>query len=226
MRKKGTTIMTSQTMQKTLKAHVDFFTAHAEQFRLWLPLWRLLAEGAPVSLEQLASLSHRPLNEIQAELPSLDVRLDREGNILASGLSLVPTAHQFHLGEQALYTWCALDTLAFPPVLGRTARVISSCPVTGKTIRLTVTSETIVDLSPASAVVSVHLPGEDTDLCKVQEDICNDGHFFVSLSVASTWPSLHPRAVLLSLEEAAELGRGLASVIRSIAGEQKPQRHS
>ncbi len=218
--------MTSQTMQKTLEAHVDFFTAHAEQLRLWLPLWRLLAEGAPVSLEQLASLSHRPLDEIQAELPSLDVRLDREGNVLASGVSLVPTAHQFHLGEQILYAWCALDTLAFPPLLGRTARVISSCPVTGKPIRLTVTPETIVDLSPASAVISVHLPGEDTDLCTVQEDLCNDGHFFVSHHVASTWPSLHPKAVLLSLEEAAELGRGLASTIRSIAGEQEPQRHS
>jgi len=226
MRKKGTTIMTSQTMQKTLKAHVDFFTAHAEQFRLWLPLWRLLAEGTPVSLEQLASLSHRPLDEIQAELPSLDVRLDREGNVLASGLSLLPTAHQFHLGEQALYTWCALDTLAFPPLLGRAARVISSCPVTGKTIRLTVTPETIVDLEPGSAVVSVHLPGEETDICNVQEDICNDGHFFVSHSVASTQGSLHPKVVLLSVEEAAELGRVLASAIRSIAGEQEPQRHS
>ncbi len=218
--------MTSQTLQKTLEAHVDFFTAHAEQLRLWLPLWRLLAEGAPVSLEQLASLSHRPLDEIKAELPSLDVRLDREGNVLASGVSLVPTAHQFHLGEQILYAWCALDTLAFPPLLGRTARVISSCPVTGKPIRLTVTPETIMDLEPASAVVSVHLPGEDTDLCNIQEDICNDGHFFVSHSVASTWPSLHPRAVLLSVEEAAELGRGLASAIRSIAGEREPQRHS
>jgi alkylmercury lyase len=226
MRKKGTPIMTSQTLQKTLEAHVDFFTAHAEQLRLWLPLWRLLAEGAPVSLEQLASLSHRPLDEIKAELPSLDVRLDREGNVLASGVSLVPTAHQFHLGEQILYAWCALDTLAFPPLLGRTARVISSCPVTGKPIRLTVTPETIMDLEPASAVVSVHLPGEDTDLCTIQEDICNDGHFFVSHSVASTWPSLHPKAVLLSVEEAAELGRGLASAIRSIAGEQEPQRHS
>src|SRR6266702_1463629 len=116
MRKKGTTIMTSQTLQKTLKAHVDFFTAHAEQIRLWLPLWRLLAEGAPVSLERLASLSHRPLDEIQAELPSLDVRLDREGNVLASGVSLVPTAHQFHLGDKGLYTGCAFDTLPFPRV--------------------------------------------------------------------------------------------------------------
>ncbi len=96
--------MTSQTVQKTLEAHVEFFTAHAEQIRLWLPLWRLLAEGKPVRLPQLVSSSHRPLDEIQAELPSLDVRLDQEGNVLASGLSLVPTAHQFHLGEQALYT--------------------------------------------------------------------------------------------------------------------------
>ena len=215
--------MTSPTMQKALTSHVDFFTAHAEQFRLWLPLWQLLAKGSPVSLEQLARSSHRSLDDIQAELPSLDVRLDQEGNILASGLSLVLTRHQLHVGEQILYTWCALDTLAFPPVLGRTARVISSCPVTGKEIRLTVTPEAITDLEPAGAVVSVRLPGEDTDLCHVQEDICNDGYFFVSHGVASAWPSLHPKAVLLSVKEAAELGWALACAILSHAGE--PERH-
>jgi alkylmercury lyase len=218
MRKKGTTIMTAQTVQKTLKSHVDFFTAHAEQFRLWLPLWQLLAEGSPVRLPQLASSSHRSLDEIQAELPSLDVRLDQEGNILASGLSLFPTWHQFHVGEQALFTWCALDTLVFPPVLGRTARVISSCPATGKEIRLTVTPEAISDLSETGAVVSVRLPGEATSLCHVQEDLCNAGFFFVSREVASAWPSLHPSAVLLDVSEAASLGRALASTILSLAG--------
>lgn len=65
--------MTSQTLQKALEAHVDFFTAHAKQLCLALPLWRLLAEGTSVSLEQLASLSRRPLDEIQEELLSLDV---------------------------------------------------------------------------------------------------------------------------------------------------------
>lgn len=210
--------MTSQTVQKTLEAHVEFFTAHADQIRLWLPLWRLLAEGKPVRLPQLANVSHRPLDEIQAELPSLDVRLDQEGHVLASGLSLIPTRHQFHLGEQALFTWCALDTLAFPAVLGRTARVISSCPATGKEIRLTVTTDAIADLSPASAVVSVRLPGEATSLCHVQEDLCNAGYFFVSHEVAAAWPSLHPSAVLLDVSEAALLGRALASTIRSLAG--------
>lgn len=218
-------MMTSSPMQKALTSHVDFFTAHAEPLRLWLPLWHLLAEGSPVSLEQLASSSHHSLDDIQAELPSLDVRLDQEGHILASGLSLVPTRHQFQVGEQALFTWCALDTLAFPAVLGRAARVISSCPVTGQEIRLTVTPEAISDLSEAGAVVSVRLPGEDTNLCHVQQDICNDGFFFVSREVASAWPSLHPQAVLLSVQEAAELGRAVARAIRSIAGEQEPQRH-
>jgi len=199
-------MITSPTLQKAIKAHEDFVAAHPEQFRLSLALFRLLAEGKPVSPEGLATSLQRSLQEVQALLHSADIRVDQAGNIIGHGLSLVPTPHQFHLSEQALYTWCALDSLAFPALLGRAAR-------------LTVAPETIVDLEPASAVVSIHLPGEDTD-------ICNDGHFFVSHDLASTWPSLHPRAVLLSVEEAAELGRGLASVIRSIAGEQKPQRHS
>ena len=215
--------MTSQTLQKAIVSHVDFFTAHAEALRIWLPLWRLLAEGSPVRLSRLARASHRSLDELQAVLPSLDVRLDQEGNILASGLSLVPTAHQFHLGEQTLYTWCALDTLLLPPLLGRAARVISTCPVTGKEIHLTVTPEATLDLSPADAVISVHLPGEETNLCHVQEDICDDGLFFVSRDVAAAWPRLHPQAVLLTVEEAAQLGRELASTIRSLAGEQEQQ---
>lgn len=215
--------MTSQTLQKTLTAHEDFFTAHAEQIRLWLPLWRLLAEGKPVSLSQLANASHRPMDEIEATLPSLDVRLDQEGHVLASGLSLVPTTHQFHLGKQALSTWCALDTLVFAPLLARTARVISSCPVTGKAIRLTVTPEAIADVEPTGAVVSIHLPGEETDLCHVQQDICNDGHFFVSHDVASSWPSLHPQAVVLSVEEAAQVGRELARQLLALEQERGDQ---
>jgi alkylmercury lyase len=210
--------MTSHVLQKAIKAHEDFAAVHPEDFRLSLPLWGLIAKGKPVSLEELASSSHRPLTEIEAFLHSSDVRVDQEGHIIGLGLSFQPTRHQFHLGEQTLYTWCALDTLAFPALLGRTAHVISSCPVTGQEIRLSVTPEAITDLSPAGAVVSVRLPGEDTDICHVQEDICNDGYFFVSREVASAWPSLHPKAVLLDVSEAAQLGWALASAIRSLAG--------
>ena len=208
--------MTSPNLQKALKAHVDFFTTYADQFRLALPLWLLLAEGSPVSLEQLANRSHRSLDEIQAQLPSLDVRLDQEGKIVAAGVSLVPTRHQVQVGEQELFVWCALDTLVLPAILGRTARVISTCPVTGKAIRLTVTPESISDLSEARAVLSVRLPGEETALCNVQEDLCNDGFFFVSHEVAATWPHLHRQAVLLDVAEAAQLGRELVNTVHSL----------
>lgn len=37
-----------------------------------------------------------------------DVAYDEVGNIVGFGLSLVPTAHQFTVNGQTLYTWCAL----------------------------------------------------------------------------------------------------------------------
>jgi len=217
--------MTSQVLQDAIKAHEDFFVANQEQFQLFLPLWRLLTEGKPVEPVRLATEAHRSLQEIQALLQPSEVEVDQQGRFVGFSLSLVPTPHQFHLGEQTFYTWCALDTLAFPALLGRTAQVVSMCPATGTPIRLTVTPTHIEHLSPASTVVSARNPVAE-DFCHTRADSCMEGHFFVSREVASAWPSLHPQANLFSVEEAAELGRALASAIRSIAGEQEPQRHS
>ena len=113
--------MPSHALQEAIKAHEGFITAQPEQYRFILPLLRLLAEGKPVEPRYLASVAHCSLEEIQAVLPSSDVEVDQAGNIVGWGLSLVPTPHQFHLGETILYTWCALDALAFPALLGRTA---------------------------------------------------------------------------------------------------------
>src|SRR5260370_22522496 len=99
MKKKGKTIMTSQVLQKAIKAHEDFVVAHPEQFRLSLPLWRLLAEGKPVSPDELANSSHRPLKQIQAFLHASDVRVYQAGHIIGPALALQPTPHQFHLAE-------------------------------------------------------------------------------------------------------------------------------
>ncbi len=112
----------SPVLQEAIKVHGSFFEENKEPFRFALPLWRLLATGKPVSTEQLASAMHRPLQEIQMRLQTWDHRVDQEGNIVAAGLSLIPATHQFHLDELALYTWCALDALAFPAMLGRSAQ--------------------------------------------------------------------------------------------------------
>jgi len=186
-------------------------------------LLRLLASGKPVEPRQLATVAHCSLKEIQAVLPSSDVEVDQAGNIVGWGLSLVSTPHRFHLGENTLYTWCALDALMLPALIGRTAQVVSTCPATGKTVSLTVTPTHIERLEPASAVVSVRSPGTENDLCHVRGGFCMQGHFFAAREAAVAWPELHPQAVLLSVEEAAELGRALAH--RILAFEQESDNH-
>jgi alkylmercury lyase len=211
----------SQTLQDAIKTHTDWVAATADQFRILLPLLRLLAEeGQPVEPERLATVSHHSLDEVEALVQSSDIEVDQTGKIVGWGLTLVPTPHQFHLGEKTFYGWCALDTLIFPALLQATGKVVSTCPATGKQVRLTETPQAIVNLEPTSAVISARSPGEAANPCNVREGFCLQGHFFASRDVAASWPSLHPGAVLFSIEEAAQLAREMAR--RILALEQEP----
>ncbi len=214
----------SSILQDAIKTHTDWVAATAKRFRVLLLLLRLLAEGKPVEPERLAEASHHSREEIETLLRSSDAEIDQTSKIVGWGLTLLPTPHQFHLGEKTFYGWCALDTLLLPVLLGATAQVVSPCPATGREIRLTVTPECIVNLEPASAVISARSPGEAADPCKVREGYCRQGHFFASREVAAAWPDLHPQAILLDVSEAAQLGREMARHI--LALEQKTEEHN
>jgi len=105
----------------------------------------------------------------------------------------------------------------FPLLTGRPARVVSTCPATGKPIRLTVSPQGIEDLDPPGAVLSLRLPSPETSAGNVQSSICAYGHYFVDREHASTWPSLHPEAALLSVADAAHLAREIANAARGYA---------
>jgi len=86
-------------------------------------LLTLLAEGMPVPKGAVARALGRPERDVVdllAQIPSLE--FDDAGDIVGAGLSLRPTMHLFEIGGRRLYTWCALDTLIFPAMLGRTER--------------------------------------------------------------------------------------------------------
>ncbi len=152
--------------------------------------------------------------EVEAFVQSAHLVVDMDGTI-----HLAPGPHQIQLDGEEPFTMagCALDTLVFPLLIGRTARVISTCPVTGTQVSLTVTPQGILDLNPQAAVVSLRLPDETTSACNTRETICAYGHFFVDPQHASAWPGLHPEAVLLSVEDAAHLAREIANAARRYA---------
>ena len=185
-------------LQEIITAHTDALAAHAEEFLPLIRLLLLLGKG-PVSRE-----------EIEAFVQSAHLVVDIDGTI-----HLAPGPHQIQLDGEEPFTMagCALDTLVFLLLIGRTARVISTCPVTGTRVSLTVTPQGILDLNP-QAVVSLRLPDETTSACNTRETICAYGHFFVDRESASAWPGLHPEAVLLSVEDAAHLAREIANASR------------
>jgi alkylmercury lyase len=173
-------------------------------------LIRQLAVGQPVSAARLAAEVALEERAVVAVLQQMsDVDYDGAGNVVGFGLSLVPTAHQFTINGQSLYTWCALDTFLYTALLGLPTRVLSHCPVTACPITLTMTPEGIVELSPASSVISIVIPDGSVADCR-RSTFCNHGHFFASAEAGAAWQHNHPNAVILPVAHAHRLGRLLA----------------
>ncbi len=168
----------------------------------------LLAKGEPVTPEQIAAALGTSRDEaarLLEELPSAE--LDEQGNLVGMGLTLRPTPHRFEVGGRTLYTWCALDALLFPFLIGASVRIESPCPVSGDVVRIQVRPDAVEKVEPASAVVSIVTPETVDD---VRGAFCQYVHFFRSPEAANAWLADHPGAVIISVAEAHALGRMLA----------------
>jgi alkylmercury lyase len=139
-----------------------------------------------------------------------DTEFDIQGNIVGWGITLVPTQHQFLLKEHSLFTWCAFDTVLFPPLLALEAHIQSECSASGQSITFVATPVGIRELLPATSVLSLILPTERCDC--VRGTFCKQSLFFQTEEAALPWMALHPEAVLLSVEQAAALGQSIARI--------------
>lgn len=178
---------------------------------LWRPLLQLIAQGHPVGLDDIATATGHSADDIRAALAAMpDTEYDPDGRVVGAGLTQLPTPHRFQIDDQALYTWCALDTLVFPAVLDRPAHVTSTCHTTVAPIRLTVTPDEVTDVHPATAVVSVLIPDAPASIRSV---FCNHVHFFADPAAAQPWLAEHPDATVLPVAEAYQLGKPLTAAM-------------
>ena len=184
---------------------------------LTVQIIRQLVTGQPVSAEALAVTNQRPVADIRAQLKQLEAEgteLGGHGNVVGSALSLNPTCHRLHVDGQVRYAWCALDTLFLPAYLQQAVQVESVCPVSGATIRLTITPDEVTLCDPPDIVVSIFIPRAKAEhQVAVQAGprgpVCGSMHFFSSRDMAETWLAAHPDATLLSVAEAWELARAV-----------------
>jgi alkylmercury lyase len=183
----------------------------------FVALLGLLVEGAPVEISSLAAAVGCEVEELRARLAAApDTEYDDAGRIVGSGLTLQPTPHRFTVDGHELYAWCALDTLLFPALLGRTAQVESISHTKGAPVHLTVTPDRVSHVEPAGAVVSMLDPGADES---IRTAFCNQVHFFASPEEASGWLSDHPEARVIPVAEAHELAADLVTVMDGACSE-------
>lgn len=203
--------MTSQVEQLSarLDAAFDRTGSSADLRALSPPLLQLLTAGQPVTAARLADATGRSAEQIHAALLTLpSIEMDAQGRVIGMGITLNPTPHRFEVEGTRLYTWCALDTLIFPGLIGRTAHVTSPCHGTGESIRLTVSPDRVFDVTPADAVVSVVTPD---DVSAVRTSFCNEVRFFASADAAAPWLAEHPGAAVLPITDAFMLGQVMAA---------------
>lgn len=181
-----------------------------EERRLALTLIRMLAEGEPVStaaFAKQAGLDSQAVELLVDGVPGL--YRDDAGRVIAFlGISLEETPHRFEVDGATLYAWCAWDTLFLPRMIGKAARVRSSCRETGEPIALTVSPDAVEELSPQGAVVSMLVPerGFGAD---VIESFCHHVHFFADREAGERWRAGRDGddAFLLTVDEAFRLGQ-------------------
>src|SRR6185369_8064833 len=156
-------------------------------------------KGKPVTQMSISSALGMSLCDVQAALTTFkDIEYDNDANLVACGLSLIPTQHCFQVNGQNLFTWCALDALMYPVALKQTAQVKSHSPVTGIEVRLTVTPTGVTSLTPTDAVVSIVIPADQAGCCNIRNAFCSQVHFINSPQAAGTWRSIHPESTIIS----------------------------
>lgn len=185
----------------------SIFRAVGEERGLAVALYQALAEGRPVREDELARRVSLPVDRVASALDGWPGVFREDGAIVGFwGLALPGMSHGFEVNGRELSTWCAWDPLFIAPLLGADARVRSTCPATGEAITLTVGPDGVRDLSPAGAVVSFVVPdeafGDD-----VLTSFCHHVWYFASEEAGRSWIAEHPGTLLLSVDEAFELGR-------------------
>ena len=192
---------------RTASALGDAFPA-CEDAPPALALVRLLARGRPVTEAMLAAGAGRAIDDVAAHLARWpNVERDADGAVIGfSGLTLRPTDHGFQVDDQQLHTWCAWDTLFLPGMLGTTAHVRSTCPVSGRKVQLIVAPDGVEHADPPETHVSFP-PSTGTDTADITGTFCCHVRFLAGTDAAYAWRETHPDGHVLDLATAFELGR-------------------
>jgi len=166
----------------------------------------LLAEGRPVTIDELATALCSDADTVGSLVATLDgrgwIRRDADGRLIGSaGLSVVAWRHEMHVGERLFWTWCAYDALGILGALEADGTVISTSPSTGARIEIPFRAG-----RPLRHDLALFL-AQLWDCASVEEEYCPLVNFFETADEATAWAEKKGRSgEVLSVDEATDRG--------------------
>lgn len=184
------------------------------QQQLALTLYRLLAQGKPVSIAQLTEAVEHPVGVIDQTLRTWPgVFYNDDHNVIGFwGITIQETLNQMVVDNVAVYAWCAWDALFIPTLLNTSAEVTSHCAVTDDEIKLSITPQGIESSSHNDIAISFLIPDENELKENITNSFCCHVFFFHSRQVGEHWATEHPGIFLLSLDEAYVVGKKMNAI--------------
>jgi len=179
------------------------------QQKISITLYRLLAEGYAVTLQQLAKKSDTTELAVDEMLNSCGGSYFNDDKDIIGfwGLTIEPTGKKFIVDDKVLYAWCAWDTLFLPGILGKTAEVYSTCPISNDTIHLTVSPSGIQNMTPTDTCMSFVGPDENGIREDVVSNFCHAVLFFNSSQSGQQWVNDHPGTFVMGLQDGFTLAQ-------------------
>jgi alkylmercury lyase len=171
---------------------------------------RRLATGAPLTRRELADALGLAPTRIASMLdgyPATGIDFDANGAILAfSGLSLAKTAHEFVVAGRTLYTWCVLDALFLPEIIGQPAVLRTHCAASGERIEVHLEPKRLRSHRPEGVVMSI--VGPDRQACRdnLRGDFCQHVLLFRDAAAFAEWSKDRDDVAAVSLAEGHALG--------------------
>jgi alkylmercury lyase len=167
-----------------------------------LPGFPLLAQGRPVSVEEIASAARVDPDEVERAVDAARCERDEKGRLIdLYGLTLTPTIHQLAIYDKILFSCCALWAHVIPKLVDRTVEVESVDPKRRELVRLVVSPAGIDSVDPPGSVATLAVATQEAIDRDVSEAWCCQVAHFVSRESADEFAAARPTCHVVELSE-------------------------
>lgn len=176
-----------------------------------IQLYKILAKGQPVAIEDYATDIGLTAEVTRQLLDSWTGVSFNDHHLIDGfwGASTTETSHRFIINQQMLYTWCAWDLLFMPVIFQQTIEATTTCPISKKTISLTISDHGVEKIEPVGAMITFIKPKLEALKKDVTGSFCQYIFFVESESTGKQWQQNQSNGFLLDINQGFELGKDI-----------------